>query len=324
MSEYKTAFITGANGFVGSYFLKHLTSNYPDMSIMVGGRNALRTTTTPNQVQYVSLDLTTSIAIQAKPDIVFHIAGEKSNESKMWDVNLQGTRKLLNWSALNGVKRFVYLSSVGVYGAQKNEGNITEESIKTPQNTYEKSKSAAEDLVKDYCKKNDMGYTILQPSNVIGIAANAYPLLSMMRMVKKGLFTYFDDGSACFNYVAVQDVADGLIAAASDQAINRTFILNSPLQMKTIVDLIAHTLGVAPPRHTLPNAIGFIASEMATSLSLLTGKSLPFNRGRFNELTNKTHYDGSAIFKTTNFNYPLGIETAIQQLVNHYIKKGLL
>ena len=325
LSEYNFALVTGASGFVGNYFLRHLMSTFPQMSVTVTARDTLSTKIVANQLECVSLDLSKPIAIQAKPDIVFHIAGEKRDESKMWDVNLEGTRKLLDWSAHNGIKRFVYLSSVGVYGAQKNAGNITEASIKAPQNTYEKSKSAAEALVKEHCENTGMEYVILQPSNVIGITgAKIYPLLGMMRMVKKGLFTYFDEGAACFNYVAVEDVVGALVAAISKQARNRTFILNSALQMKTVVDLIADAVGVARPRRALPTALGFIAGEAASTLTRLTGKALPFNRERFNELTNTTHYDGSAIAEATRFTYPLGIEAAIRQLAHHYTKEGLL
>lgn len=325
MSQYKNVFATGASGFVGSYFLRHLISTFPQMSVIVGGRNLPTAAPMSGQIEHVSLDLPKPLDIQVAADIVFHIAGEKHDESKMWDVNLEGTRRLLHWAAHNGAKRFIYLSSVGVYGARKNAGHITEESTKDPQNIYEKSKSAAEDLVKEQCGKAGMEYVILQPSNVIGITGGkAYPLLGMMRTVKKGLFTYFDDGAACFNYVAVEDVADGLVAAVSKQAANRTFILNSPIQMKAVVDWIADAVGVARPQRTLPTVLGFIAGEAASTLTRLTGRSLPFNRERFNELTNSTRYDGSAIVDATGFAYPLGIEAAIRQLAHHYVQKGLL
>lgn len=325
MNAYKIALSTGASGFVGSHFLALLISDFPHLAIRVGSRSAQLANWTGERIQSVALDLSREVDIEFSPDIVFHIAGEKRDESKMWDVNLEGTRRLVDWSGRQGVKRFVYLSSVGVYGASKDSGVITESTPKRPQNTYEASKNAAEDWVRENCPKYGIEYVILQPSNVIGsTGGKAYPLLGMMRMIKRGLFTYFDEGGACFNYVAVEDVAAGLAAAMLPQADNRTFILNSPIPMKLAVDWIADEIGVVRPSRRLPTALGFIAGEMASTLTGLTGKSLPFSRERFNELTNTTSYDGSAISEATGFVYPLGIESAIRKLVRQYVKEGLL
>lgn len=324
MEAYEHALVTGATGFVGNYFLSILISDFPQLAISVGGRSAYISKWHAERIESVSLDLSKEVDIHSYPDIVFHIAGEKRDESKMWDVNFEGTRRLLDWSAQHGVKRFVYLSSVGVYGASKDSGVVTESTPKRPQNAYESSKNAAEDWVRECCQRHGIEYVILQPSNVIGVSGKAYPLLGMMKMIKKGLFTYFDGGAACFNYVAVDDVAAGLAAAMSPQAANRTFILNSPIRMKLAVDWIADEIGVVRPSRRLPTALGFIAGEMASTLTGLTGKSIPFSKERFNELTNTTSYDGSTISEATGFVYPLGIENAIRKLVRQYVKEGLL
>lgn len=325
MNAYKIALSTGASGFVGSHFLSLLISDFPYLAIRAGSRSAQLANWTDERIQPVALDLSRGVDIEFSPDIVFHIAGEKRDESKMWDVNFEGTRRLLDWSARQGVKRFIYLSSVGVYGASKDSGVVTENTPRHPQNTYEDSKNAAEDWVREYCPKHGIEYVILQPSNVIGsTGGKAYPLLGMMKMIKRGLFTYFDDGVACFNYVAVEDVASGLAAAMSPQVANRTFILNSPIPMRLAVDWIADEIGVARPSRRLPAVLGFIAGELASTLTGLTGKSLPFSRERFNELTNTTRYDGSAIVEAAGFAYPLGIENAMRKLVRQYVKEGLL
>ena len=325
MDAYEHALVTGETGFVGSHLLSLLISDFPHLAIRVGSRYVQQANWPNEQIQPVVLDLSREVVVDFLSDIVFHIAGEKRDESKMWDVNFEGTRRLLDWSARHGVKRFVYLSSVGVYGARKNSSAVSESSPRHPQNTYEASKSAAEDWVRENCPKYGIEYVILQPSNVIGPSnGKAYPLLGMMRMIKQKLFTYFDEGAACFNYVAVEDVAAGLAAAMFPQAANRTFILNSPVQMKQAVGWIADEIGVDHPSRRLPTKLGFAAGEIASALTHITGKTLPFNRDRFNELTNTTRYDGSAIVEATGFAYPLGIEAAMRKLARQYLKEGLL
>lgn len=323
---YSAVLITGATGFVGGHFLGRLGDENPQLSVYVGQRQSAHADTMLGGGTHpVSLDLSSQLYLQLSVDIVFHIAGEKRDEGLMWEVNFEGTRRLLEWSAAQGVRRFVYLSSVGVYGASKNAGLVEAEAPKHPQNVYESSKSAAEDLVREKCGEYGMEYVILQPSNVIGwVEGKAYPLLGLMRMIKRGLFTYFGSQDTCFNYVAVEDVASALVAATAPSAANRAFIINSPVSMRQFVGWIAQELGVVPPARCLPAMFGRAAAVLADALSGVTGKSIPFGRERFDELTNTTRYDGSPACDVLGNVYALGIESSVRQLVRRYKKEGLL
>jgi nucleoside-diphosphate-sugar epimerase len=324
MSSYKSALVTGASGFVGRHFLQRVQAEFPDLALYVGGRSAVPSGLS-GQAKPVVLDLSREIGFEGEPEVVFHVAGEKRDEGQMWEVNLEGTRRLLQWSAAHGVKRFVYLSSVGVYGARKNSGVVEAGAPRHPINTYESSKSAAEDLVREKCGEYGMEYVILQPSNVIGwVGGEAYPLLGLMKMIKRGWFTYFGGKDTCFNYVAVEDVASALVAATAPEAANRAFIINSPVSMRHFVGWIAEELGVAAPSRRLPAMVGRVAAFLADGMRGVTGKSIPFGRERFAELTNTTRYDGSPASKVLGKVYPLGIESAVRQLVRRYRREGLL
>lgn len=323
---YLTALVTGGTGFVGKHFLHQLRAECPQLTAYIGHRQLSENhRDTSASERGVKVDLSASINLQIPADIIFHIAGEKRDESQMWDVNLDGTRRLLEWSAAHGVKRFVYLSSVGVYGARKDAGLVSAGEAKHPQNTYESSKSAAEDLVRQKCGEYGMEYVILQPSNVIGwVDGKAYPLLGLMKMIRRGWFTYFGKKDTCFNYVAVEDVASALVAATAPGAANRSFILNSPVSMRQFVGWIAEELGVPPPARRLPAVAGRAAAFFADMVGSMTGRSIPFGRERFTELTNTTCYDGSPARDALGDVYSLGIESAVRQLVRRYRKEGLL
>lgn len=324
MSTYKSALVTGASGFVGQHFLQRVQAELPALALYVGGRSA-SAPGLAGQARPVVLDLSREIDLGETPEVVFHIAGEKRDESRMWEVNLEGTRRLLEWSAARGVKRFVYLSSVGVYGARKNAGVVSAGAAKNPNNTYESSKSAAEDLVRQKCGEYGMEYVILQPSNVIGwVDGKAYPLLGLMKMIRRGWFTYFGKKDTCFNYVAVEDVASALVAATAPVAANRTFIINSPVSMRQFVGWIAEELGVPSPARRLPAVAGRAAAFLADVLGGATGRSIPFGRERFTELTNTTRYDGSPARDALGDVYSMGVESAVRRLVQRYRKEGLL
>jgi nucleoside-diphosphate-sugar epimerase len=113
-----TVLITGANGFIGSHLIENLSCNYK----VVG---QVRKIVDPalNPVPLFELDVNgrsnwddalTGITV------VIHLAGiahNKSNDVRyMHEVNVKGTVNLARQAALNGVKRFVFISSIGVFG----------------------------------------------------------------------------------------------------------------------------------------------------------------------------------------------------------------
>ncbi len=326
MQNYGTALVTGSTGFIGKQFIVDLAKAYPQLDVYVGQRHTFEVVPdAENKQKSLYLDLYKPIKIERSIDIIFHIAGEKQNECQMWEVNLEGTRRLLDWSASHGVKRFVYLSSVGVYGSRKNAGLVKAESLKQPKNTYESSKSAAEDLVRKKCGEYGIDFVILQPSNVIGwLDGKVFPLLGLMRIIKRGWLTYFGLAEAFVNYVAVEDVASSLVAATKPRAANRVFIINTPVPLKQFVGWIAQELGVPHPDRCMPSIVGSAAAYLADWLGRVFGRSIPFGRDRYNELTNTTQYDGSLMGDIGDGAYSVGIEFAIRQLTRRYMNERLL
>ena len=79
-------------------------------------------------------------------DLLFHCAAELHDKFKMWDVNVRGTERLLKIANDTSIKYLCYLSSAGVVG-QTSVKWVDEKTTCNPQNTYEKSKWAAEQIV---------------------------------------------------------------------------------------------------------------------------------------------------------------------------------
>lgn len=324
VKKIKRVLVTGGSGYVGKHFLSSLKRDFPLLQIFVAQRSYFFALDNDISFQKVHIDLTQPIDIDIQVDTIFHVAGEKKDESKMWDINYSGTKRLLEWALQHGVKKFVYLSSVGVYGAGTNAGIVKENHERRPENIYEKSKKSAEDLVCKTCASSGIDYVIVQPSNVIGIVdRGAFHLLGLIRSVKKGYFTFFGKGSY-FNYVSVEDVAAAIISTIRQEANNKTFIINTPITLSQAVDIIADQLNMIAPGRCLPKSFGFLAGEIASTLNGFLWKGLPFSRERYRELTSKTLYDGSYITQITGFSYPTGITAVLQHLVQFYLEKRLL
>lgn len=140
-------------------------------------------------------------------NMVFHCAAELHDESLMWETNVKGTEALLRHCKDLPLHYFCYLSSAGVIGRIK-ETLVTENSACQPQNRYEQSKWAAEQLV----KKGLYGVSvvILRPTNVVdenkpGALAQAGSL-----SLKNRILTFIK-GAECAHLVHATDVANAAL-----------------------------------------------------------------------------------------------------------------
>ena len=129
-------------------------------------------------------------------DTLYHLAAELRNPAQMEAVNVRGTANLLTAAKRAGVRRWIQLSSVGVYGPPR-ELLVTEETTPAPANEYERTKLIADRLVQEACHRSDMDYVILRPSNVIGAEMKNGSFFALVKAVSRGRFFYWPTRSDC-------------------------------------------------------------------------------------------------------------------------------
>jgi nucleoside-diphosphate-sugar epimerase len=138
---------------------------------------------------------------------LFHCAAELHDESKMWNINVLATEKILNLIPTSNIRYFCYLSSAGVTGLT-NDHLVDENSKCDPQNAYEKSKWAAEVLVAK--RFGNCSTVILRPTDVVDDqrpGALSLPLSGELR----DRLVVFLKGNECAHIVHAEDVADAAI-----------------------------------------------------------------------------------------------------------------
>ena len=318
--------VTGGSGFIGAALLRLLQAEAPQQAVWLAGRQAQQ----PAHPAWRSLQMDLAAPTLVLPDglhTVLHLAGEKRDTARMAAINHDAALRLVEAAARAGAQRFVHLSSVGVYGARHHAGVVTEACPQTPRGAYETSKAAGEQAVRSRCAALGLRCVVLQPSNVVGVVTGPrryLPLLGLVRMVARGWFRHFGRREAWVNYVAVEDVAAALLAAARPGAAEGVFIVNTPVPLARFVGWVAGELGLPLPQARLPWWLGAAAAEAGTLGSGLLRRSLPFDRARFGELTNTTRYDGTALQRALGFKYPLGMENALRQMVRQYRDMGLV
>lgn len=240
--------VTGGSGFIGEQLIKKLLVQ--GFSVQVLTRNINKKF--PAGVRVLGGDLTDSYCDLSKIadgcDVVFNCAGEVLDDRKMQALHVDGTERLLNafkqsLGVADNNKHWVQLSSVGAYGPSSISGLsriVTEATPCSPKGEYETTKTLADQLVMDAAKNSSITYTILRPSNVVGLSMTNQSFFNLLSMIKRGLFFYIGSRSTMTTYIHVDDVVDALILCAKEKnALNQTFNLSSDCKLSDIIENIS-------------------------------------------------------------------------------------
>lgn len=143
------------------------------------------------------------------------------------DVNVQGTRNLLEAGLKAGVRRFVYISTTEVYGNQT--GTIDEtRPCELTGHPYGDSKIEAEQICWEYSMKG-LPVTVIRPPIVYGPFSKDWTarLAQKIQSGYWGIFKGYGDGKC--NLIYVSDLVSGILRAArDDRGVGQVFNLSGP------------------------------------------------------------------------------------------------
>lgn len=179
--------VTGADGFIGRHLVSLLESRGYDCYCAVrrGGRNS----------RYLAVGEigpgTDWSRLVRGVDVVVHLAGRAhilkeisaDPRAEFMRVNAEGTAALAACAGRAGVRRFIYLSSIGVYGRTTSSSPITEDSTLSPHNYYSESKLAGERAAS--AAAGSMEVTVVRPPLVYGAGVKAN-FLRLLQLANSG------------------------------------------------------------------------------------------------------------------------------------------
>jgi len=218
--------ITGASGFIGSYFIDKYKDKYD-----------IKTFSFLND-EFESLDLEGVDAIVHLSALVHQMGGASAEEYEM--VNVSQTLELARKAKESGVKQFVFMSTVKVYG-EETESKYTENSICNPEDEYGKSKLKAE-LELQKLEDENFKVSIVRTPIVYGygVKANIKSLVHLVNRVPVLPFGKIENRRSMVYIGNLCHVVDEIII----QKTSGVFLVSDdePLSTTKFIELIAKNL----------------------------------------------------------------------------------
>jgi len=256
----KTSLVTGGAGFIGSHVAEHLVKIGHRVIVLDDLSGGFRDNVPPGAsfVQGSILDhnLIEALFQEKHLDYVFHLAAYAAEglshfiKRFNYNNNVVGSVNLINAAVNYNVKRFVFTSSIAVYGAGQTP--MTEDMVPMPEDSYGIAKSAIEQELKVSHEMFGLDYVIFRPHNVYGERQNIGDRyrnvvgIFMNQLLQGQPMTVFGDGEQQRAFTHINDVAPA-IAAAAELPAARNEIFNvgadTPYTVNYLAKVIAEAMG---------------------------------------------------------------------------------
>jgi UDP-glucose 4-epimerase len=242
--------ITGANGFIGSYLSHYLLQHghevtaisrsfFPEIRNLLQGATFIEADVLSPEFEKLKLEADVIVHLAASNDIV------SKNLAKGIELSAAGTVNTLKLSVNNKIPKFIFYSTLQVYGTELS-GEYNENTTVKPENDYAMNHLFGEQYVELYSRKTDLKTLVVRPSNIYGRflsdKINRWTLVPgcfVKEAVEGGTITLLSSGNQNRNFISLEQLSYYTEMAAVH--INKSFdVINFVTgTYKKIVD-IAH------------------------------------------------------------------------------------
>ncbi|RLI78455.1 hypothetical protein DRP07_11040 [Archaeoglobales archaeon] len=323
----KKVLVTGATGFTGSHLVRRLLKEGYAVRAFIRKRSSKL----PSGIEIVMGDLRDkdSIVKAVKGiDIIFHVAAQfqdyRAKDKVYWEVNVEGTKYLLEEALKNDIERFIHCSTVGVLGDVK-EIPANEDTPPNPGDIYQITKYEAEKLALEYYKKHGLPVVVIRPAGIYG--PGDMRLLKLFKLISENKFVMFGNGDKLYHLTYIDDLINGFILCATKKGIEgEIFIIagEEPITVKELVKQISETLGVPYPRRRFPLFPVFVASILCEKICKLFGVSPPLFPRRLDFFRKNRAFSIEKAKKVLGYEPQIDLKTGLKRTIEWYKMNGYL
>ena len=305
--------ITGATGFVGAALVQKINSLY-DIIALVRAQNSLL----PSTVQQLVANNIFTADLPDNIDVIIHLAGRAHilNEqvtdplAEFRKVNVEGTLRLARQALEKKVKRFIFISSIGVNGSVTKQQPFKEDSIPQPHADYAVSKLEAEQELKKLFAGSDTELVIIRPPLVYAAHAPGN-FARLLKLVATNLPLPFAGTKNKRSFVALENLVDFIqICIEHPNATNQTFLVADQISISTreLVQYLKQGMGK-------PARFIYIPQPLMKLGAACVGKSKLYE-----QLFESLEVDTTKAQKLLGWTAPLTTQQALLQAGQNYIK----
>lgn len=313
--------VTGSSGFVGRKLCARMLADGWQVRGTV--RSVEQATDLPSKVEVVQIESLAPDTDWSKTltsmDVVVHLAArahvmQETNAdplSAFRQVNVAGTERLAKMAADAGVRRFVFLSSIGVNGNVTHGRPFTEEDEPNPYSLYALSKLEAEQCLSRIASESKMEVVIIRSPLVYG-PNNPGNFLRLLCLVAKGLPLPLGGLHNQRSMIYVGNLVDAIITCVDHpKAAGETFLVSDGEDISTseLIRKIAKAMGKKPMLLSLPPAL-------LNMMGKIFGKSAELER-----LTGSLCVESLKIRKVLDWNPSFTMSEGIRQTVKWFMKE---
>ena len=273
-------FITGGTGFIGRHTTELLSKTNHQLKLLTRNSSNASYLNYPNSTQ-VNGNLNNKDSLlrgMENCDSIINIAGHYTfwePDKKIYsDVNICGTRNVMECALEAGIKKVVHISTAGVFG-KPDEQPFNEESVQgvIKFSEYFRTKFEGDRIAWDLYEKGGLPLVVMYPVCVLGAGDTKASGRYIKDLINRKLpATVFKD--KIFSFVYVKDVAQAILnALEKENNIGEKYLVgNQSYRWKEINEMISEISGVPLPKFSMPNSITMLNAYMLTGLADLIKK----------------------------------------------------
>lgn len=345
-------FITGCTGLVGSHLvaslvnrqqstdnsrdvipvaskeiIKLLCRKNSDLSLLKRVLSRYGFDEIPDKIEFVYGDVTDyDILEEAMRDVdeVYHCAAvvsfDPSDKDNLMQVNVEGTKNMVNAALHCGVKKFCHVSSIAALGRALEGEPIDEESPWTHSknnSVYANSKHGGEMEVWRGIAEG-LNATIVNPSLILGAGRWDSSSCELFHTIAKG-FPFYTEGINGF--VDVKDVVRAMMTLMENNRFGQRYCLNGALiSYKELFSLMAENFNVKAPHIKVGKNLSEVAWRVFWLIGKIQGKKPLITKETARTSTRRYSYSSAKILKELDFRYT-PIEQSVKEICEIYMKE---
>ncbi|MBP1919626.1 dihydroflavonol-4-reductase [Youngiibacter multivorans] len=287
----KIYLLTGATGNLGSNIIRKLISSGESVRALVMDDD-LAVNRIPQETAIFSGNILDIESLDRFFDLpadedayVIHCAGMVSlatdYSSIVHDVNVVGTRNVVDQCIRHKVRKLVYISSTSAIPELDGNQKIIEVNSFDPDliyGYYGKSKALASQIVMDAVREQGLDASIVFPTGIFGPYDYGFGLVtSNIINFAKGRVPGGLTGS--FNCADVRDLADGVISCCEKGGRGEGYIMgNKTVTVKELFDTIAECCGMKSVKLIIPGSLAMPLAALSESIGNIIGKKTILTR----------------------------------------------